>query len=68
LHQSKWALVVDLLLAVLIYVPLAAIFKGVTSKELQFLGSIIKTYKVGWIAKYILDYAKFFIREEGKGK
>lgn len=64
LNQSKWALPVDLVLTILIYVPLAAIFKGITSKELEFLESISDSYKLDFIAKYIFDYAKFFIRKD----
>ena len=68
MNQSRWALVVDLLLAVLVYIPLAAFFKGVTAKELGFLSSIAESYNMGGIVKYILGYAKFFIRSESISK
>lgn len=63
LNQSKFAIITDLILMLLIYPPLAALFKGVTKIELEFLNSLASTYKMGFIAKYILDYAQFFIRE-----
>lgn len=64
MNQSKFAIIVDLILAVVVYVPLASIFKGITQKELDFLKSLCNSYRIGFIVKYILDYAQFFIREK----
>jgi O-antigen/teichoic acid export membrane protein len=68
LHQSNIAIIIDLILAVVIYVPLAVLFGGVTKNELDFLGELSSSYSGAFIAKYILDYAQFFIREKSNPK
>jgi O-antigen/teichoic acid export membrane protein len=62
LHQSKISIIINLVLAVLIYVPLAALFRGISEKELGFLKQISDSYKIGFIAKYIFQYAQIFIQ------
>ncbi len=66
LHQSKIAIIVDLLLAVLIYVPLVIMSGCVGQNELDFIKTVSDSYKLGFIAKYILDYAQFFIQYKNK--
>ncbi len=62
LHNGDAALAVNLVLVVLLFPPLAALFKGVTGKELSFIRAATEGYGAGFIAKYILDYTQMFIR------
>ncbi len=64
LHQGTISIIINLALAVLIYVPIAVALKGISEKELQFVKKLSDSYKFGFIAKYILDYAQIFIRKE----
>lgn len=64
LHNSKWSLITNLAAVVILFPPLAALFGGVEAKNIEFLRDIAKSLKVSFIAKYILDYAQFFIRKE----
>jgi O-antigen/teichoic acid export membrane protein len=66
--QRTASIIIDIILSVLIYVPLAVLFKGVTQKELDFLNQLSSSYKGGFIAKYILDYAKLFIQGSKNSK
>lgn len=68
LHNSKWSLLTNFVMIVALFPPLAALFGGIKSENLDFLKDITKTFRIGFIAKYILDYAQFFIRDSKAAK
>jgi len=63
LHQSKISLIVNLILMVLLYPALAGVFKGVSKRNIDFIRAISRTYKIGFVANYMLDYVEFFVRK-----
>ncbi len=67
LHQGYISILIDLVLAVLVYVPLAAVLGGISEKELDFLKQLSDSYKMDSIAKYIFNYALIFMKD-GKKK
>ena len=63
MNNSKWALVTNLFGVIILFPPLAAVFGGVKKENLEFVRDIANSLRLGFIAKYILQYTQFFIRE-----
>ena len=64
LHNSKWALVTNLIVILALFPPLVVLFGAVGQREIKFLKDASKSMGMDFIAKYILDYAQFFIRDK----
>lgn len=64
MHNSKWAIAVNLVAILVLFPPLVALFGGVGQKEINFLKDASKSMRMDFIAKYILGYAQFFIRDK----
>jgi len=63
LHQSRISLLVDLVLMALLYPALAGVFKGISKENIDFMRTISKTYRIGFVADYILRYVELFVRK-----
>jgi O-antigen/teichoic acid export membrane protein len=62
LHNSRWALAVNLVAIVLLFPILAALFGGVRRKNVDFLREIAKSLRIGMIAEYPIRLAELFVR------
>jgi O-antigen/teichoic acid export membrane protein len=63
LQQSGASIIINLVLMLLIYPALLGIFKGISRKNMDFMRAISKTYRIGFVADHILDYAELFVRD-----
>lgn len=68
LNNSNWSLITNLVAIVILFPPLLAILGGIERKNIEFIRDLAKSLKISFIAKYILDYALFFIRERQTDK
>jgi O-antigen/teichoic acid export membrane protein len=63
MHQSKWSLVINAVVLVLLFPPLAVITKGITRKNLEFVQNTGKRLMqlrivVDWLVKYAYIFAR----------
>lgn len=60
LHQSKWALVANLGLTLLLFPPLLVLFGAVGRKNIEFIKDIAKSFRMGSLANYFIRYTELF--------
>jgi O-antigen/teichoic acid export membrane protein len=64
MQQSKWALLVNAIMLIALFPPLAVITKGVTKSNLEFLKSAGKRLKqLDVVVEYFVKYAYIFVRD-----
>jgi len=63
LQQSRASIIINLVLVILIYPALVGTLKGISKKNIDFIRAISKTYRIGFVANYILSYAELFVRD-----
>lgn len=63
LHNSMWAILVNLIATIVFFPPLAALFGGVKENNLRFIKETAQSLKIGGIADYLIKYTGLFVRQ-----
>lgn len=63
LHNSRWALITNIIGTVLIFPPLAVAFGAIKGDTLDFVNEIGKTLRIGLIVNYLTGYTAMFLRK-----